>query len=31
MTDDAVQVQYKNDWITANHDIFGTRSSNLGK
>jgi alcohol dehydrogenase (cytochrome c) len=27
-TDYGTEPEYKNDWITANHDIFGTRSSN---
>jgi hypothetical protein len=27
-TDYGTKPEYKNDWITANHDIFGTRSSN---
>jgi alcohol dehydrogenase (cytochrome c) len=27
-TDIGTEPEHKNDWITANHDIFGTRSSN---
>jgi alcohol dehydrogenase (cytochrome c) len=27
-TDYGTEPEYKNDWITVNHDIFGTRSSN---
>jgi plastocyanin len=27
-TDYGTEPEHKNDWITANHDIFGTRSSN---
>src|SRR5215472_2691190 len=27
-TDYGTEPEHKNDWVTANHDIFGTRSSN---